>query len=108
MPVDHLVDGLTRAVTSGIDGVVHFGSGVLTSTTDVAERVRILLNTTSEIQVREIDADVCNVAMGSSRAQGELGWRVPEDTLPALDAFIINASEGGSGSLKAAGGPTRA
>jgi UDP-glucuronate decarboxylase len=95
MHVDDLVEGIAAVVRGAVDGVFHFGSGQMTSTTEVAERVIRVLQSGSPIVTREIDVDVCNVAMNTSRARDRLGWSPRIDPGPALDQLIAEISQQG-------------
>lgn len=73
--LDDLVAAVAQVVGSGALGTFNVGTGVLTSTRDVAELLMRLLGRQSEIRTVAVDADVACIAMDSGRAAAVLGWR---------------------------------
>ena len=73
--IDDLVVAIERAVISQFSGNLNIGTGVITSTYEVAKLLRDLLGGKSEIDSRLIQSDTAGIAMDSGRAREELGWR---------------------------------
>jgi len=78
------VDDLARAflfvLKSGFTGVLNLGTGILTSTHDIARMIARKLNSRSIIKNGTIDACTASIAMDWSKAQSEIGW-APEVVL---------------------------
>ncbi len=73
--VDDLRRAVGVAVERRIEGVLHVGTGRLTSTAEVASIVCRAVGSTSTIGVAKIDEEVGNIAMDAGRAHRLLDWR---------------------------------
>jgi len=73
--LDDLVSLIARVVRTGFTGTVHAGTGVLTSTHEIASMLVALVGSASRIERTAIDADTARIAMDYSRAYRLLGWR---------------------------------
>lgn len=73
--VDDLVAGICLAIDSDSVGDFNMGTGVLTSTTKIAELLRSLTGAKSELRNTQIDSDTACIAMDATRAEKILGWR---------------------------------
>jgi nucleoside-diphosphate-sugar epimerase len=77
--VDDAVSALMAVTDRRPRGVLHVGTGVATSTREVAEIIVAELRSGSRIREDPVDRHVANIAMDPRRADGLLGWqaRVP-------------------------------
>jgi nucleoside-diphosphate-sugar epimerase len=95
MHVDDLVAGIKSVVDVDATGVFHLGSGTLMSTTEIAERVSRKLESESPIVAKNVDSEVCNVAMSTGKARARLAWSPKLDPRRGLDELIEDiASQG--------------
>lgn len=80
--VDDLVSALVAVITTGFTGDLNLGTGILTSTREIAQMLRAMLGSVSQIEQTSIDSNVASIAMDWRRAQTELDWRptVPLDS----------------------------
>jgi UDP-glucuronate decarboxylase len=73
------IEDMTRALVSAVelmpDGVFNLGTGLSTSTVEVAELIIDLVGSSSSIEHRQIQGEAPNVVMDSRRAEEVLGWR---------------------------------
>ena len=88
MHVDDLVAGIRCVVDAEVTGVFHLGSGVLMSTTEIAERVSGKLESGSTIVVKDVDSEVSNVIMSTVKARSRLAWSTTVDPWCAMDQLI--------------------
>lgn len=72
---DDLVAALALVIERDVNGPLHLGTGICTSTTDVARLLCEHVGSQSRIVHREIDAYAPNIAMDASRARALLGWQ---------------------------------
>lgn len=72
------IDDLTRAflivLKSGFTGVLNLGTGILTSTHDIARMIASKLNSRSDVKHGAIHAYAACIAIDWSKAQREIGW----------------------------------
>jgi nucleoside-diphosphate-sugar epimerase len=72
--IDDFVDAITRAHRQKYVGVLNIGTGVATSTRNIAEIVRTELGSSSPIAEMEVDAPATSIALNFQKARHELGW----------------------------------
>ncbi len=73
--IDDLVLALVATLSSGFVGTLNLGTGVLTSTRQIAQMLVDRLGSRSPIEQIHIDVDVASIAMDWRRAHAELGWQ---------------------------------
>lgn len=73
--IDDLVEAITRVVAAGYTGDLNIGSGVTTSTLDVARMVIEMAGSRSTLGSVAINADTPRISMNWAKAEKELGWR---------------------------------
>jgi nucleoside-diphosphate-sugar epimerase len=73
--VDDLARGLAMATTRGHGDDLHFGSGRLLSTHEVAQAIVSELDSPSTVTSQAIDDYAPNIRMDHTRATHQLGWR---------------------------------
>ena len=97
MYVDDLVSALVATLKSGFTGTVNLGTGVLTSTMQIAQILRDSLESKSNIEQTTIEADVASIAMVSRHAQAALDWRPTVSLESGLERLLsgnkINRNE---------------
>ena len=72
--IDDLVSLIARVVRTGFTGTVHAGTGVLTSTHEIASMLVALTGSVSRIERLAIAADTARIAMDCSLAHRLLEW----------------------------------
>ncbi len=73
--IDDLVEAIRRVVAAGYVGDLNIGSGLTTSTQDVARMVIEATGSRSQLGSVAIDADTPRISMNWAKAEKELGWR---------------------------------
>lgn len=73
--IDDLVEAITLVVATGFTGDLNIGSGVTTSTEEVARMVIEATRSHSELGSVSIEADTPRISMNWAKAEKELGWR---------------------------------
>lgn len=73
--LDDLVALLARVVRTGFIGTANAGTGVLTSTHDIASMLTTLVGSTSRIERTAVDADTARIAIDNDLAHRVLGWK---------------------------------
>lgn len=86
------VDDVRAAIISAIEhcpqGSINLGTGIGTTTTEVAERIIELVGSQSAIRYVDIDGYASNVIMDVSRAAVMLGWRPAIDLARGLETIV--------------------
>lgn len=82
--VDDLMTAMVAAIKSKYFGSLNIGSGILTSTRDIAQILVNKLHSRGRIEQITINADTARIAMNFSRARSEIGW----EPRIALDAGL--------------------
>ncbi len=75
MSIDDLVKAICLTVQKSYLGYFNIGTGLLTSTANVAQIVVAALGSTSEVRGVAVDSQVASISMDHSRADKLLGWR---------------------------------
>lgn len=73
--VDDFVDAIMRICKQQYVGAVNIGSGIVTSTRNIAEILKTLIGSKSRIEQTQIDANTASIAMNYKRASEILGWK---------------------------------
>lgn len=73
--VDDLVDAVKKAIQSNYYGNLNIGTGILTTTWNIAQMLNAILKRNNEVMETEIDVDVACIAMDWQKAREVLGWR---------------------------------
>ena len=73
--IDDLVSALVRAVGSDFSGNLNIGTGVTTSTAEIAKVLSDMLGIKIDIGSTLIDGDTACIAMDASLAREKLGWQ---------------------------------
>lgn len=73
--IDDLVSAVAKAVASDFSGNLNIGTGVTTSTFEIAEFLRDMLDSKTNIDSISIDGDTACIAMDASFAKKMLNWQ---------------------------------
>jgi len=73
--IDDFVDAIFLTCVKQYVGTLNIGTGVLTSTLDIAEKLKNELGSTSRIEQSQIETYVACIAMNYQKANQILGWR---------------------------------
>ena len=91
------VDDLRKAICSALEhrpgGAINLGTGVATSTTDVARLIVELVGSKSKIQHLEVEGYASNIVMDIRRAGALLGWHPAVELTQGLGALVQSALE---------------
>jgi UDP-glucuronate decarboxylase len=91
------VDDLRKAICSALEyrpgGAINLGTGVGTSTTDIAKLIVELVGSKSEIQHLEVEGYASNIVMDIRRAGALLGWHPAVELKRGLGALVRSAME---------------
>ena len=88
--VDDLAKAIVAVIESGFSGGLNIGTGMLTSTRQVAQMIVDKLSSASVIEQSSIDSDVACIAMDWHQARDQIGWQ-PEVSLgEGLDLILAN------------------
>jgi nucleoside-diphosphate-sugar epimerase len=85
---DDLREAVLAAVTLRPRGLLHLGTGVATSTADIAAFFVRQLGSRSTVVHRHVAADTANVVMDGRRAEAILGFRAAIDVWPGLEGLL--------------------
>ena len=91
--VDDAAAAIAAVIRSGYTGSLNLGTGVLTSTRDIARMIGERLGSGSPVRQRAIDADVASIAMDARKAQAELGWTAEIPLEEGMADLISNIKE---------------
>lgn len=72
--IDDFADSILRVVRKKYTGVLNIGTGISTSTYDIAERLKAEIGSTSRIEQTKIMANTACIAMNYQKARHTLGW----------------------------------
>jgi nucleoside-diphosphate-sugar epimerase len=91
------VDDLRKAICSALErrpgGAINLGTGVATSTTDVAKLIVELVGSKSKIQHLEVEGYASNIVMDIRRAGAVLGWHPAIELRQGLGGLVQSALE---------------
>lgn len=87
--IDDVVSALTSAIDNDFVGELNIGTGVLTSTADIAARIRDLLHSDSEISQIAIDSRAASIGMNWGKATTELSWTPRIDLDQGLSRTLL-------------------
>jgi len=73
--IDDFVDAMLRAVGQRYVGTLNVGTGITTSTPQIAEMLKAELRSGSRIDHTQLDASTASIAMNYHLASQVLGWR---------------------------------
>jgi nucleoside-diphosphate-sugar epimerase len=85
---DDLRQALVSAVARRPTGILHLGTGVATSTSEVAAFFVRRLDSSSRIRHHEVAAHTANIVMDTRRAAAVLGFRPVVDVATGLEAVL--------------------
>ncbi len=80
--LDDFVDAIARALRQGYWGTLNIGTGVVTTTRQIAEMLKTEIGGESQIEQTQIDTTTACIAMNCQKAKHVLGWE-PTVTLQA-------------------------
>jgi UDP-glucuronate decarboxylase len=86
--VDDLRIAILAALKHGVQGTINLGTGIGTSTTEVAERIGALVGSRSKIHHIEIAGYAGNIIMDIGHAAAVLGWRPTMDLAQGLESIV--------------------
>ena len=72
--IDDFVDALVRVFRQKYVGTLNIGTGIATTTRDIAEMLKAEIGGTSRIEHTLIDAHTASIAMNYQKASTALGW----------------------------------
>ena len=88
------VDDLRRAITSAVacnfQGTFNVGTGILTSTAEIARLIVDQLKSNSAIKHVKIDSFTGNIAMDTRKAETGLNWKPEVELKEGLKSIIEN------------------
>jgi nucleoside-diphosphate-sugar epimerase/rhodanese-related sulfurtransferase len=87
--VDDFVTAVVAVLKSGFTGTLNLGTGLLTSTRQIAQMISEKLHSRSKIEQVSINADVACIAMNWDYAQKEIGWEPKIPMEKGID-FIVS------------------
>jgi nucleoside-diphosphate-sugar epimerase/rhodanese-related sulfurtransferase len=73
--IDDLIAAIVEIIKTGFIGTLNFGTGLLTSTSQIGKIIVDKLQSRSIIKHIDIDADVANIAMNWHHAHKKIGWK---------------------------------
>lgn len=88
--IDDLVDLVVRVVRAGFTGTLNAGTGVLSSTYEIASALVARLGSSSRVERTEIDADTARIAMDHALARRLTGW---EPTIAIAEGLATLSSQ---------------
>jgi len=88
--IDDAVDALRLVIDSEIQGVVHFGSGHLDTTFELAKTIVSIAGADVRVEELAIAETTANVALNSSRALHELHWSSRVNVPDGLARTLLN------------------
>jgi UDP-glucuronate decarboxylase len=83
-----LCRAILMAMERGVRGTVNIGSGVGTTTLEVAHLIAEKVGSRSPIRQHQIEAYTSNIVMDISQASANLGWRPGTPLSDGLDTII--------------------
>jgi len=86
--VDDLCAAILAAIQRRVQGEINLGTGIGTSTTEIAQRIVERVGSRSVIRHHEISGYAGNIVMDISRAVTTLGWRPDIDIAQGLENMI--------------------
>lgn len=90
MHVKDLARAIDAVIAKNIEGVVHVGTGVLTTTQEIAGHIKHLLGSASSISHVSIDASVASIAMDTDKAKALLDWASEVSLLDGLRELLLD------------------
>jgi nucleoside-diphosphate-sugar epimerase len=73
--IDDLADALVKVLSQPVNGVLHVGTGELTSTFEIAQFLVRTLKSNSEVAQSEIETYTARIAMNIAKASKQLNWK---------------------------------
>jgi UDP-glucuronate decarboxylase len=86
--VDDLCRAVVCAIEHGAQGAFNIGTGVATSTTEVAQWIIKIVGSQSKARHLQIEGYTTNIVMDYSRASAILGWCPTIEVHRGLEALI--------------------
>lgn len=90
MAIEDLVSAIVLAVEQSHLGLFNIGTGVLTSTAEIARLIVDALGSASEVQSVSVDSHVACVSMDHRKANSLLGWHPKTSLVEGLVSLISN------------------
>lgn len=88
--VDDLAKAMVAVIASGFIGALNLGTGILTSTSQVARMIVDKLHSASPIEQSLIDTEVACIAMDWRHARDQIGWEPEVSLEKGLDLILSN------------------
>src|SRR5258708_5874307 len=104
--IDDLAAAIAAATVRNVSVDVNIGTGISTSTTEVAERLVAIVGSTSRVRHIQIEGDAPNIVMDTQRAKSVLGW-VPRIDLETGLRGLVDATRGKNTERTGSGGGGR-
>jgi len=92
--VDDAIDFLLAAVERSWAGILHAGTGVTTTTAEIARMIVASAGSASHVSYQEIDGYAANIALDPSLAQENLGWAPSRTLAEELPKLVDEIMEG--------------
>ena len=86
--VSDLVEAFVLVLKSGFEGELNLGTGILTSTRQVAEMIRRMKSSSSNIGQTFIRSKVASIAMDTRKATHEILWKPKVSLIKGIEEFI--------------------
>lgn len=86
--IEDLCKAVVAAVTRRRQGTIHVGTGIGTSTAEIAQHIIACMDSKSQIRHIEIDSYTANIIMDIRRACTLLGWSPTVDLRKGLETII--------------------
>ncbi len=93
--IDDFVDAIVRVFRQKYVGVLNIGTGIATSTRDIAEILKAEIGSASQIEQIQIEAHVASIAMNYQKASHTLGWSPKVILQDGLKSIITESTNKG-------------
>ena len=88
--IDDFVAAVSKVIESDFAGNLNIGTGVTTTTTEIAEILTDIIGGQIDIESNLIDADSAGIAMDAGLAKKLLGWEATIDLRQGLQRIVDN------------------
>lgn len=92
--INDIVSAIKKALLSDINGTLHLGTGIISSTKRIAEILKTIFQSDCDVTSLRVDDDYAGVAMDASRADSEIDWRSAINIEEGLRKLVSHYLEG--------------